>query len=119
MGRFLGAGKPLGVVSRGRCPIPPEVRDELIMGLCLMPLCFMDLRSDFSGTVTCSDASESGGGVCASHGLTVMGECAAGARHIPSKVEAGVNGEIPAIGLFDGIWALQRALTVLDAPLAV
>ena len=111
MKRFLGNPNQGSTVSGGRYPLTPEVRDELIMGLSLIPLCFMDLRSEFSGLVTCSDASETGGGVCASQGLSLMGELAVEARHLPERAEHPNKGEVLAIGLFDGIRALQVALS--------
>jgi hypothetical protein len=38
-----------------------------------MPLAFASLRADVDSLVTCSDASNSGGGACASTGLTERG----------------------------------------------
>ena len=46
---------------------------ELLIALCLTPLAISDLRTQVSGLVTCSDASEKGGGVCKSSGLSPLG----------------------------------------------
>ena len=69
----------------------------------------MDFRIPTSGQVTCSDASTSGGGVCASLGLSGWGRLV---------VDGSLRGELPelrqqhqvlTIGLFDGIGALRVA----------
>ena len=46
---------------------------ELISACSLLPLALMDLRTPVSGLVTCSDASTTGGGMCASNGLSETG----------------------------------------------
>ena len=43
---------------------------ELLVSCCLSPLAFSDLRTSIDGLVTCSDASMSGGGACASSGIS-------------------------------------------------
>ena len=48
----------------------PETRLEYLLLLCTLPVFTIDMRLRFCGTVLCSDASEYGGGVCASTGLT-------------------------------------------------
>ena len=42
---------------------------ELLISVCLLPLAYTDLRAGLSGLATVSDASQEGGGVCASTGL--------------------------------------------------
>lgn len=91
----------------------PEVsRQELLRFLGLVPLARMDFRQDVHPMVSCSDASSSGGGICASKGVSQLG----------ALVETGcLRGEqqhthedtcVFAVGLFDGIAALRVALDV-------
>ena len=47
-----------------RMPIPDRVSTELLRFLCLIPLGQISFRSRITGMVTCSDASETGGGIC-------------------------------------------------------
>jgi len=59
----------------GRAPDQLEVLSnmmisELLVGCCLCPLAFSDLRASVDGVVTCSDASMMGGGACASSCIT-------------------------------------------------
>ena len=49
---------------------PPDCTLELVRFLGLLPLARMDFRLDMHGLVTCSDASEHGGGACVSTGTT-------------------------------------------------
>ena len=58
-------GKPL--------PTPPECRLELLRFLGLLPLARMDFRLGMHQQVTCSDASSTGGGLCASASTTSLG----------------------------------------------
>ena len=83
-----------------------------------VPLAQISFRSGIVGTVTCSDASESGGGICRSTGLTPFGLLAA---------QSPVRGDIPedhdfvqvlSVGLFDGISGLRTACDVLRLPMA-
>ena len=53
--------------------VPDAHAHELIAAGALLCLAVMDLRTPVSGLVTCSDASTSGGGMCASNGLTAEG----------------------------------------------
>ncbi len=50
-----------------------RVAMDLLSTLCLTPLLFLDFRLKVSDTVSCSDASEQGGGVTASRALTKEG----------------------------------------------
>ena len=112
------------ITSLENCPpntracLRREVIKELARFLCLLPLAFMDLRCPFDESVTASDASSSGGGICVSRGLTPYGMAASVSQ---------VRGDIPeehdfqqvlSIGLFDGIAALRVALDVIKAPIA-
>lgn len=91
-------------------PLPDECQLELVRSLALLPLARLDFRLDMHPLITCSDASSTGGGVCASVGLTPLGGQVA---------QAGLRGEVPgpssslrvlSIGLFDGIGGLRVAL---------
>ena len=100
---------------RFRC-VPPLCRLEVLRFLCLFPLAGLNFRLDVHPVVTCSDASTTGGGICASLRTTDVGVMVA---------QGGLRGEIPepvceggilAIGLFDGIGALRVALELLNVP---
>lgn len=89
---------------------PDHCRLEVLRFLGMFPLAKLDFRLDVHPVVTCSDASTSGGGICASAGTTVVGRSIAqgGLRgQFPEQV---ASGGILAIGLFDGIGALRVAL---------
>jgi len=43
-----------------------EMTEEILSGIGLCPMAFTDLRADVDARVTCSDASEDGGGACTS-----------------------------------------------------
>ena len=59
---------------------PREVKQEIARFLGLLPLAYMDFRCQISSMVTASDASQSGGGVTASQGLTALERLPAPAR---------------------------------------
>ena len=98
--------------------IPPldrhrAVRDEFLGSLCLLPMVFMDWRRETSALVTCSDASEEGGGVCYSTGITTAGY---GKLGITSRtLQGGRLSELCLFESFSGISAGRRALEVLGA----
>ena len=54
-------------------PLPSKVQSELIAAFFLASVSYMDFRQVCDGTVTASDASESGGGLVCSAGLTKFG----------------------------------------------
>ena len=92
---------------------PPQCKSEILRLIGLLPLARLDFRVPFHEQVTCSDASSSGGGICASAGCTPLG-------HYVSKGQ--LRGELPelrhdhqilTIGLFDGIGALRVAVDLL------
>ena len=100
-----------------RLPIPSLVQLELARFCTLVPLARMDFRLGVSGMVTASDASNTGGGLCSSCGLTSFGRMAS---------RASVRGDVPeehdfvqvlGIGLFDGIGALRVACDTLNLPM--
>ena len=51
-----------------------QMVDELLTFAALVPLAYADLRVSFTDVVTVSDASETGGGACASSGVTSKGD---------------------------------------------
>ena len=58
---------------RHRLPLPNHCKLEILRFLGLMPLARLDFRLPVDPQITCSDAFSSGGGICASAGLTPMG----------------------------------------------
>ena len=102
---------------RHRLPIPKGVKLEIRRFLCLAPLCRMNFRMSLQPLVTCSDASEHGGGVCASTGLTKFGEQVASVG-AAGEMQANRGGRILSTGLFDGIGSLRVALDLLGCDVA-
>ena len=105
------------VRGRHRLPIPKGVKLEIRRFLCLVPLCRMTFRMNLQPLVTCSDALEHGGGVCASTGLTKFGEQVASGGAV-GEMQANRGGRILSIGLFDGIGSLRVALDLLGCDVA-
>ena len=100
-----------------RLPLPPLVVTELVRFLCLCALAQLCFTPSLHGTVTCSDASLSGGGVCCSVGLSPYGVAAS---------QTSVRGDVPeqedlmqvlSIGLFDGVGALRVACDAVGLPM--
>eukprot|EP00438_Fugacium_kawagutii_P030707 Skav213061 [mRNA] locus=scaffold364:550493:557908:- [translate_table: standard] len=94
-------------------PTPLECKLELLRCLSLLPLARLDFRLPVHEVVTCSDASSSGGGICASIGLTSLGGMAAGGSIRGELPEFAGDNSVVAIGLFDGIGALRVALEII------
>ena len=93
--------------------IPMGVKMEIARFVGLLPLAFMDFRAKISKQVTASDASETGGGLTVSTGVSPMG-CVASSCHIRGDiVEPQDVTSVLSIGLFDGIGALRVALDSL------
>ena len=92
--------------------IPIGVKLEITRFLCLVPLCRMDFRLKMNPRVTCSEASQHGGGVCVATSLTNYGEKVALGEERREMV-AGSGPRILSIGLFDGIGCLRVALDLL------
>ena len=101
--------------SKRYCPMPLECRLEIGRFLSFFPLARLDFRLDISGQVTCSDASTTGGGVCASAGLTPYGSLACEGSLRGRHPEDHADRKILSVGLFDGIGALRVALDLLNA----
>eukprot|EP00438_Fugacium_kawagutii_P025094 Skav213443 [mRNA] locus=scaffold837:212799:217106:- [translate_table: standard] len=97
-----------------RLPIPDEVKMELSRFLGLIPLCYMDFRSDISSCVTASDASTTGGGVTASTQLTPFRVLASQCPARGDVIEPDDVARVLTVGLFDGIAALRVAADVLQ-----
>eukprot|EP00438_Fugacium_kawagutii_P015982 Skav227119 [mRNA] locus=scaffold199:491231:496900:+ [translate_table: standard] len=101
-----------------RARLPRSVVAELTRFICLVPLASMSLRSPFDGMVTASDASNEGGGVCMSSGLSSYGLAAAHSSVRGDLYEPHDLTQVLTIGLFDGISALRVAMDTLAVPLA-
>ena len=99
-------------------PLPGLVQYEMLRFMLAMPLAQMNLRTPVRGEVTCSDASEWGGGFCVSKGLTPMGVHAAGCHVRGDLPEIEDHIQVLTIGLFDGIGALRVGADVLKLPMA-
>ena len=99
-------------------PLPSKVQSELIAAFFLASVSYMDFRQACDETVTASDASESGGGLVCSSGLTKFGLGASqGLVRGPSLPEE-PPAALLAISCFDGIGALRVSLDVLDVPVS-
>ncbi|CAE8625209.1 unnamed protein product, partial [Polarella glacialis] len=97
--------------------LTPRVARELLMGVFLVPLARMDFRRPYCHVVTASDASEFGGGVTASRGLTPWGvKAALSPTNLTTDFQTDCS--ILGVGCFDGISALQVALDIFWAPIA-
>ena len=96
-----------------RKEIPNPVKTEIARMICLVPLAALTFRNHLSEHVTASDASEFGGGVTVSSGLTPAGCLAAGCKVRGDLLEPDDGGGVLTVGLFDGIGALRVAVDVL------
>ena len=108
----LGRQDPSGTAM---FPIPTEVKKELWLSLSLAPLAYICFGAKFSEVVTCSDASEHGGGVCQSVGLTPMGQQAAFKTVRGEQPDLLGDDGVLVISLFDGIGACRVALELIEA----
>ena len=97
--------------------LPYQVRLEMIRFIGCVPLAQMSLRSPMRGDVTASDASEYGGGICISNGLSPMGVHAASCQVRGDVPEIEDHIQVLTVGLFDGIGALRVAADVLKLPM--
>ena len=114
--RFMEELKSMPPVVR--LPLPNAVVMELVRFMCLVPLAQLSFTSSIEGTVTCSDASETGGGMCASLGLTSFGEAACLSSVRGDLPELNDMVQVLSIGLFDGLGALRVACDLLNLPMA-
>lgn len=97
-----------------RLPLPAEVKFELGRFVAMVPMARIDFRLEMDPQVTCSDASCSGGGICASRGLTPMGVLASQGLARGDVPETSKDHRVLSVGLFDGIGALRVALDLLE-----
>ena len=95
-----------------------EARFEILRFICLMPLARLDFRLGMHPQITCSDASSSGGGICASVGLTHFGDHVSRGKLRGQHPESRREGRLLSIGLFDGVGALRVALDLLGIDVA-
>ena len=98
--------------------IPLGVQEELFASFYLTSLGFIDFRLPTSPVVTASDASEQGGGLCASVGLTAWGAKASQGTVRGERFENFQEMGLLVISLFDGIGTLRVSLDALEIPLA-
>ena len=112
-----------------RKPLSTSPLQELLVAISMLPLASADLRATISNVVTCSDASEAGGGLCCSGGLTDEGlqalERLQSKEYLASRavgfqpqgalrVEGGTGPRIVVVSLFDGVAALMCGLCRLN-----
>ena len=95
-------------------PLWPDCKLEILRFLCLVPLARMSFRAPVHPSVTCSDASTSGGGICVSHSLTPYGKMVSRGGLRGQLAENRTDHQVLSIGLFDGIGALRVALDLLE-----
>lgn len=96
-------------------PLPHEVREELFASFFVSSMAYMDFRLETDHVVTASDASESGGGLCASEGLTSLGlEASKGSVRGQAEESFEAKGLL-IISAFDGIGAIRVAADVFGA----
>lgn len=81
--------------------------DEWFRILLLLPLAYTDLKAKSSGMVTCSDASETGGGICRSTAITVLGKV--GLSPLPASLVTAVP-KLLVVEWFAGIGGLSGYL---------
>eukprot|EP00434_Breviolum_minutum_P043432 symbB.v1.2.038718.t1/scaffold6139.1/size20637/2 len=106
IGSFEGTGQRVKV-------IPTQCKLEILRFLCLVPLARMDFRLELDPKVSCSDASEKGGGLCSSVGLSSLGHMVAAGALRGQVQRPGEDLSVLCVGLFDGIGALRVALDLL------
>ena len=93
--------------------LPQACRLELLRFVGLLPLARLDFRLEYSEQVTCSDASTTGGGLCASVALSRAGSLAAQGHLRGQLPELRQEHRVLTVGLFDGIAALRVACDLL------
>eukprot|EP00438_Fugacium_kawagutii_P019799 Skav234936 [mRNA] locus=scaffold2677:147840:152458:- [translate_table: standard] len=113
--RFMETFKQFPPVVR--LELPDLVIKEVVRFLCLVPLCQIYFGSKLSPTVTCSDASMQGGGICSSQGVTSYGHRAAVSTIRGDVPEAHDWAQVLSVGLFDGVGALRVACDALQLPM--
>ena len=132
----VAAGRGLRFILRNRCtnfcfdniwraistwerrgPVPKQVVSEFLTLLCVLPLCYSDLRLQVSAMPSCTDASYGGGGACVATNLSKSGERKARRLHAPREHRSG--SELGIFSMFDGVGGARRAMELLDLPVAL
>eukprot|EP00972_Heterocapsa_arctica_P066372 9793255-Heterocapsa_arctica.AAC.1 len=92
----------------GHAPLPAEVRDELLLATCIVPLLYTDMRLPVDPYPVATDASLDGGAVTVATGLTSAGVRAA---HNELRIPRGLNERgLIVVELFGGIGGLHMSL---------
>ena len=99
-----------------RQKIPGDCRLEVLRFLGALPLAALDFRLPMHPQVTCSDASMSGGGICASVAPTLLGSVISQGSLRGELAESRGDLSILVVGLFDGLGALRVAVDLLGVP---
>lgn len=95
---------------------PADCKLEVLRFLGLLPLAKLDFRLDVHPIITCSDASSTGGGICASTVTTAIGRAVAEGGLRGEQPDPHIEGGVVAVSLFDGIGAFRVALELLGLP---
>ena len=91
-----------------------KARDEILLQTCALPMHWMDLRMKVNGQVFATDASEEGGGACASTQLSPWGTARLHSMsHELDGVEGGATEKCLLIEVFAGIGGMKQALNLL------
>lgn len=115
----------MGILSRSwevlerPWPVPTKVAQmekEVLALMCLAPLLQVDMRCDYDGSFTCSDASEGGGAAALSKGLTWSGRSLVTFMSNPSLRP--LPQPILLISIFNGIGGLFRIYDILGLDVA-
>ena len=96
--------------------VPPDCRLEVLRFLGVLPLASLDFRLSMHSMVTCSDASMSGGSVCASVAPTLLGASVAQGALRGELADQHGDMSVLVVGLFDGLGALRVAVELLGVP---
>ena len=99
-------------------PLPHKVREELWAAFFLSMTSFMNFRLPTDAIVTASDASQVGGGLCCSTGLTSFGLKASEAQVRGERFEDFEEGGLLVVSVFDGIGSLRIALDAIGVEVA-
>ena len=91
--------------DHSRQRFPDQCKAEIIRLVSLIPLARLDFRLPFHHQVTCSDASTTGGGICASLGTSRWGALVSEGQLRGQLPELHQEHQVLTIGLFDGISA--------------
>ena len=104
--------------DRKLLPLPHKVREELWAAFFLSMTSYIDFRLPTDATVTASDASQAGGGLCCSAGLTAFGLKASESRVRGELFEGFEEGGLLVVSVFDGIGSLRIALDAIGVEVA-